>query len=431
MFSKLFTKKLPKTDDWFRSENWSKKDREFFELKLSKSRSTFHKAQYMKIKAIYMSSSNNPGIRKAARDLFKRVTEDYPKEDFSVIEAYYQLGKSYESDGNIKNAERYYRECIAYKKNLGRRSGIYVPVEQSLANLLAKSKDKEKKQEAKAIEEDLYTNKSLTKEEMDILRILSRNNKYQLQSLVKSSKERLDRILREYYQRQPIVEDLRNHGIIMSDLYDPRYPEFKDEWYEKAVPLLVEWLKKGSLSYNTRASIMHVLLEIPNSKKLTFDIVLDIYKTVDIKKKDDWGYHTQLPMMLGNAVMRWADDEHAESIFNLLQDKRLKENREDGWFLQGMTNFKKPENAKKAIDILVQRLDKSNLPNAELWTLLYCLRKLKAVEAREIIEPFTRFPGNYKRTIELDPKVYGYTSNGEVRAEAKKAIAKFDKIQAK
>jgi len=77
MFSKIF-KKSPAPDEWFRSEKWGKKDQELFELKLSKSRGNFHKAQYMKIKAYYMSNSSNFGIRKAARDLFKRVTTYYP-----------------------------------------------------------------------------------------------------------------------------------------------------------------------------------------------------------------------------------------------------------------------------------------------------------------------------------------------------------------
>ena len=74
MFSKLFNKP-PKPDDWYRTEDWGKADQELFELKLNKSRGSYNKAQYMRIKATYMSHSTNPAVRKAARELLNIVTD--------------------------------------------------------------------------------------------------------------------------------------------------------------------------------------------------------------------------------------------------------------------------------------------------------------------------------------------------------------------
>ncbi len=422
MFPNLF--KPSKTDYWYRSENWDKEHRELFELKLNKSRGNDNKAQYMRIKATYMSYSSNPKIRKAARDLFKRVTDDYPEEDFSVIEAYYQLGISYESEGDIKNAEKYYRECIAYKKNLKRKSVIFVPVEQKLADLLANSNKAEKRKEAKAILEDLYTRKDLTDEEMKILKILSKNNSYQLQSLVERPFEKIKEIINNYYQRKPVIDSLNAAGIKIKDLDYFLYPDYKKEINEKSLTILADWLKKDHLSDDAKSTIIHVLINFPTAKKYIFDSVLERYKSADPNYINKLGYKTGIPIELGNAVIRWVDDTHAETVFSLLKSKKF---RDDGWLISSMANFKKTENVKRATALVVKKLEESNLSNAQLWTFINILRKLKAVKTKMIIYPFTNFPHNYKRTIKLDPKKVGYTSDGEVKAEAKKAIAKFDK----
>ncbi len=427
MFSKLFNKP-PKPDDWYRTETWGKEDQELFELKLSKSRGNFQKAQHMGIKAYYMSDSKDPEIRKAARELFIRLTNEYPEEAFSVEEAYFQLAESYQADGDIKNAEKYYRECIAYKKNLKKKSGIYVPVEQSLANLLAYSNNPEKRKEAKVIEDDLYTNKSLTDEEMRIVKILSRGNKYQLQSLVERPIDQIRTIIADYYQRKPIVEALNAGGIKINLLGDFLYPEYKNAVADKTVTILVDWLKKDSLAYDVKISIIGVLIEFPIAKKYAFDMIIEFYKSADPNYTNERGYKTGIPIELGNAMLRWVDDVHAETVFDLLESKKF---NDDGWLIRSLANLKRPDNVKKAIKILLQKLKKPNLPNSKLWTFIYVLRKLKAVETRKIVYPFTNFPENYVRTIEIDPQKYGYTSNGEVRAEAKKAIIKFDTILAK
>lgn len=265
----------------------------------------------------------------------------------------------------------------------------------------------------------------MTKQQLRVLKILSRNNEPSFKQLLQRPPEHIDRLIKSYYQRKPVIDDLNSHRIKINDLEDMIYPDFKEELFQKALPILVKWLKKEPLPNHVKASIIHVLIEKPIAKKNVFNIIINIYRSTDPNYRDEWGTKTDLPIFLGNAFLRWADDDHSDIIFKLLDDKKF---RDDDFLLSSVSNFKKPENIKKATKLLMQELQKPNLPNARLATIILALRKLKAVEARDLIYPFMNFPNNYKRTIEIDPKKYGYTSDGEVRSEAKKAIAKFDKL---
>src|SRR3990167_1872865 len=99
--------------------------------------------------------------------------------------------------------------------------------------------------------------KQLTKEELSVLKILSRNNEPSFQLLLRRSPEQIDRLIKLYYQRKPIIEDLKNKGIKINDLGDMMFNDFKKESFKGALPLLVEWLKKKDLSYHVKASIIH------------------------------------------------------------------------------------------------------------------------------------------------------------------------------
>lgn len=266
---------------------------------------------------------------------------------------------------------------------------------------------------------------NLTKEQIRVLKLISTND-LDFQNLSRSSSEKIERWVKQYYQDKPVIDDLNNHGIKITKFYDMLYPNFSEEQFAKAIPILVKWLKNKELHNHIKASIIQALLEKPISKNYAFDIIIDIFKSTDKNYRDEWGFQTDLPMMLGNAFLRWTDDDHAEIIFNLLRDKKF---REDDFLLGSISNFKKPDNIKKATQLLMRELQKPNIYNARLGTILSTLRKLKAVDARELIYPFTDFPNNYKRTIEIDPKKYGYITDTEIRNEAKKTIAKFDKIK--
>ncbi|MBU3978753.1 hypothetical protein KJ980_07200 [Patescibacteria group bacterium] len=265
---------------------------------------------------------------------------------------------------------------------------------------------------------------NLTKEQIRVLKLISTNN-LDFQNISKSSPEKIDRWVKQYYQDKPVIDDLNNQGVHITKLYDLMYPDFSEEQYIKAIPILVKWLNNNELQNHVKASIIQALIEKPVSKNYAFDAIINIFKSTDKNYRDEWGFQTDMPMMLGNAFRLWVDDDHAEIIFNLLKNKKF---REDDFLLGSLANFKKPENIKKATAFLMKELQKPNIYNARLGAIISTLKKLKAVEARELIYPFTNFPNNYKRTIEIDPKKYGYITDTEIRNEAKKTIAKFDKL---
>lgn len=270
-----------------------------------------------------------------------------------------------------------------------------------------------------------FMDQSFTKEEIAILKAISHNHEGRFQDLLNSGRERLDRIFAQYRQTEPVLDDLEKNGIKINDLEEP-YPALKEDTFRKAIPILLKWLKKESLPYHAKASIIKILIQRPIAKEYTFDTVLDIFKFSDPNYRDEWGAQTTLPVRLGNALLRWLDDEHAPIIFDLLKEEKF---RKDEFLLQALANFKKPENKKKAAQILMQQLQKPNWPNIYLGTIIYTLGKLKALEARSIIESFTNFPANYKRTREISRKEHNYLTDKQIQNDAKKVIAKFNKLQ--
>jgi len=150
---------MSQKDDWFRSENWKKEDQELFESKLSKARGSFNKAQYLRIKASYMSRSKKPEIREAAREVFKRVINEYPTEIAEVKQSYEQLGESYQFEGKYDEAEKMYRMTIKIHNKNADYQNFNIYSEFFLAELLVLSNDKEKNKEAEIIFNELIKRK--------------------------------------------------------------------------------------------------------------------------------------------------------------------------------------------------------------------------------------------------------------------------------
>ncbi len=269
--------------------------------------------------------------------------------------------------------------------------------------------------------------KTLTEEQIRILKIVSRNNEYQLDDLLHSTSERVENVIKAYYEEEPLIDDLNNQGIQSNILNDLKYKDFDNKSYEKAIPILIKWLKKEDISDNLKSAIISVLVERPISKQYSFDIIIDIYeKNADKNVPDKFGFQPSLFIAIGNGLIRWVDDKYAAKIFDILKNEKL---RLDSFLLSSLANFKKFENRKKAIKVLIEELQKPNLNNGRLLLIISILKKLEAIEARNLIYLFTQYPQNYPRNEKLSLEENYFVTDTNVRNEAKKAIAAFDKIK--
>ena len=246
----------------------------------------------------------------------------------------------------------------------------------------------------------------LSSEEIKILKIVSNGSDLRFKQLLNDNPQRIERIIKSYYHRLPVINDLNKHGINVKDLSELHPSSASHDRSIDAVPILVSWLKKRELSKDTKSIIISILIENPISKKYAFDTILDIFKTVDPNEKDEYGFLSILPIEVGNALLRWVDDAHADVIFNFLKDKKLKD---DVFLIASLANFKDPINIQKVKDFVLQELKSS--PNKELLGGIFVvLKKLKIIEAEKLVEAYTK------------------SKDTDIRNEAKKTLQVFQKV---
>jgi hypothetical protein len=253
-------------------------------------------------------------------------------------------------------------------------------------------------------------NNNLTKEQKNILKILSNGSDLQYQELIRNESEHIDKLVQLYYQRKPLIDELKAHEIHIKDINNWEFSQLDDDTFKKAIPILITWLKRKDVSYHVKDVIVDVLIESPIAKQYAFDIILQEFKTANRDYKDEWGYPSTLFMTIGNALLRWVDDKNAAEIFDFLKDKKLKE---DNFLLASLANFKKLENTQKAKDILKKELQNKTVGRDRLFTAIATLRRLKLQNAEDVLDLLKPF-STHKDT--------------EIKNEAKKAIAKFEKF---
>jgi tetratricopeptide (TPR) repeat protein len=104
--------------EWYRGDEWDNETQDLFEKKLKRSRGSYNKSQYIRIKATYLLKSVDLIKQFEGCTLMERIINDYPEESSSVIFACEKLGDYYLSVEKFEKAEAYYRSCISlYKKN--------------------------------------------------------------------------------------------------------------------------------------------------------------------------------------------------------------------------------------------------------------------------------------------------------------------------
>lgn len=102
-------------DDWFRVETWSDSTREEFEARLSRSRTPFHRAQYLRIQGVTLTGTGRRREVEAGRDLLQRVISDFPGEDMEVAGAHFALGESL-AESNPEAAILHLRACLSLEQ---------------------------------------------------------------------------------------------------------------------------------------------------------------------------------------------------------------------------------------------------------------------------------------------------------------------------
>jgi len=115
-------------EDWYRSKVWDNKTRDAFEARLARSRTPFHRAQYLTIQGGALTSTNKRREVKAGRALLDRVIAEYPEEVMSVANAHFALALSYERENRLGEASEHLRLCLILEtgRNFKHRAELHL-----------------------------------------------------------------------------------------------------------------------------------------------------------------------------------------------------------------------------------------------------------------------------------------------------------------
>ena len=101
--------------DWYRRTTWSETDQAEFFARLNRSRSAFHKAQYLRIQALHLQEAGTPELIRAALTLLDKVENDYP-DSFDQASVYLQKATCRLALGNKTGAVDYFRKALQWQK---------------------------------------------------------------------------------------------------------------------------------------------------------------------------------------------------------------------------------------------------------------------------------------------------------------------------
>ena len=108
-----------KKPEWYRRTTWTPDDKADFEAHLKRSRTSFHKAQYLRIQAVHLQQVGTDSMLHAAMELLDRMIRDYP-EASQLSSAWQQRGQCLVDLGRHHDAiEAFARLC----RPSGRRPG--------------------------------------------------------------------------------------------------------------------------------------------------------------------------------------------------------------------------------------------------------------------------------------------------------------------
>src|SRR5262245_54287446 len=98
--------------DWYRQKTWSPAIKEEFMKRLSRTRTIFNKAQYLRIQA-YSIEQSHP---REALELLNLIVAECPDE-FVMAQTYHQLARCHLALGNHAEALRAFESCLHSEKS--------------------------------------------------------------------------------------------------------------------------------------------------------------------------------------------------------------------------------------------------------------------------------------------------------------------------
>jgi tetratricopeptide (TPR) repeat protein len=112
--------------DWFRKTTWSESDAEEFSKRLNRSRTRFHKAQYLLIQASTLSGAGNVSLARPALELLNRLFSEFP-EPSELSSAHLQAAYCYEQLCNTAKALEHLQLSLSAQVNYPNRdTGIFL-----------------------------------------------------------------------------------------------------------------------------------------------------------------------------------------------------------------------------------------------------------------------------------------------------------------
>jgi tetratricopeptide (TPR) repeat protein len=112
--------------EWFRRTTWSPEDHAEFQERLGRSRSTFKKAQYLRIQALHLAEIGTPHLLEAAITLLDQLITHFP-DPFELARAHQQRARCLSDLGRHQEAiEAYEAAVIAQRACPNVQSGIPV-----------------------------------------------------------------------------------------------------------------------------------------------------------------------------------------------------------------------------------------------------------------------------------------------------------------
>ncbi len=111
--------------EWFRRKTWTEADREAFFDRLRRSRTSFHKAQYLSIQALELEEADTDAGREAAIELTDVLLRDYP-EDSQLAMAYLTRARVFRSKSDVTSTVDAFRHALqAQRDHPGMHTGAH------------------------------------------------------------------------------------------------------------------------------------------------------------------------------------------------------------------------------------------------------------------------------------------------------------------
>lgn len=114
-------------NDWFRKQTWTEQDEKDFFLHLAKSRTEYHKAQYLHIQAVTFYEMHDEKYFDVILSLLDKYFNDFPNEQFFRGDCLHLCGRIFYDKGLYDQAFKYYQKAAYHElQNTSINSGAWL-----------------------------------------------------------------------------------------------------------------------------------------------------------------------------------------------------------------------------------------------------------------------------------------------------------------